>query len=83
MRTGMPRLCGLAVSSAAACGTARVAPLIALGLDAADISATAKVATPLQANTVNGLSAVVQASLGLHVRLIKRLGLVLETELSC
>ena len=60
-------------------GTARVAPLIALGLGAADTSATAQVAPPLQAHAVNGLSAVVHASLGLHVRLIKRLGLVLET----
>jgi hypothetical protein len=60
-------------------GTARVAPLMALGLGAADTWATAQAAPPLQAHTASGLSAVVHASLGLHVRLIKRLGIVLET----
>jgi hypothetical protein len=60
-------------------GTARVAPLIAVGLGAADTSAMGQAAPPLQTHAAGGLSSVVNASLGLHVRLIKRLGLVLET----
>ncbi len=60
-------------------GTARVAPLVALGLGAADTSATGHAEAPLQAHTAGGLSAVAHTSLGLHVRLVERLGLVLET----
>jgi hypothetical protein len=60
-------------------GTARVAPLMALGLGAADTWAIGHAAPPLQAHTAGGLSAVVHASIGLHVRLVERLGIVLET----
>ena len=60
-------------------GTARVAPLMALGLGAADTWAIGHAAPPLQAHTVGGLSAVVHASLGLHVQVVARLGIVLET----
>jgi hypothetical protein len=60
-------------------GTARLAPLLALGLGAADTSATGHAAPPLRAHTAGGLSAVAHTSLGLHIRLVERLGLVLET----
>jgi hypothetical protein len=60
-------------------GTARLAPLVALGLGAADTSATGHAAAPLQSHAASGLSAVAHASLGLHIRLIERLGAVLET----
>jgi hypothetical protein len=60
-------------------GTARLAPLVALGLGATDTSATGHAAPPLQAHTAGGLSAVAHTSLGLHVRLVERLGIVLET----
>jgi hypothetical protein len=60
-------------------GTARWAPLLALGLGAADTSATGHAAPPLRAHTEGGLSAVAHTSLGLHVRLVGRLGLILET----
>ena len=60
-------------------GTARAAPLVAFGLGAADTSATGHAAPPLRAHTVGGFSAVAQTSLGLHVRLVGRLGLILET----
>ena len=60
-------------------GTARVTPLMALGLGAADTWAIGHAAPPFQAHTAGGLSAAVHASLGLHVRLVARLGIVLET----
>lgn len=60
-------------------GTARLAPLLALGLGAADTSATGHAVPPLRAHTAGGLSAVAHTSLGLHVRLVERLGIVLET----
>ena len=60
-------------------GTARLAPLVALGLGAADTSATGHAAPPLRAHTAGGLSAVAHTSLGLHIRLVQRLGIVLET----
>ncbi len=60
-------------------GIARLAPLLALGLGAADTSATGHAAPPLRAHTVGGFSAVAHTSLGLHVRLVERLGIVLET----
>jgi hypothetical protein len=60
-------------------GTARLAPLLALGLGAADTSATGHATPPLRAHTAGGLSAVAHTSLGLHVRLVGRLGLILET----
>ena len=59
-------------------GTSRLAPLLALGLGAADTSATGHAAPPLQAHTA-GDSAVAHTSLGLHIRLVGRLGIVLET----
>jgi hypothetical protein len=60
-------------------GTARLAPLVALGLGAADTSATGHAAPPSRAHTEGGLSAVAHTSLGLHIRLVGRLGIVLET----
>jgi hypothetical protein len=60
-------------------GTARLAPLVALGLGAADTWATGHAAPPLRAHTAGGLSAVAHTSLGLHIRLLERLGIVLET----
>lgn len=60
-------------------GTRRVAPLMTLGLGACDTWATGQAAPPLQAHTAQGLSAVVHASLGLHVRLSERAGIVLDT----
>jgi len=60
-------------------GTGRVAPLTTLGLGGCDTWATGQAAPPLQAHTAHGLSAVVRASLGLHVRLGERAGIVLDT----
>jgi hypothetical protein len=60
-------------------GTWRVAPLMTLGLGASDTWAQGQAAPPLQAHTANGLSAVVNASVGLHVRLSERAGIVLDT----
>jgi hypothetical protein len=60
-------------------GTARVAPLMTLGFGAADTWAMGQAVPPLQARTVQGLSAVAHASLGLHVRLEERVGIVLDT----
>ena len=60
-------------------GTARVAPLMTLGFGAADTWAMGQAAPPLQAHAAHGLSALVHASLGLHVRLSERAGIVLDT----
>lgn len=60
-------------------GAARFGPLITLGLGVADTLATGQAAPPLQTHDVHGLSAAVHGSIGLHLRLAKRVGLVVDT----
>ncbi len=60
-------------------GAARLAPRITLGLGVADTLATGQAAPPLQTHEVHGLSAAVNACLGLHLHLAKRVGIVVDT----
>jgi len=60
-------------------GRGPVAPLASVGVGAVDSEAIGQAAVPLQAHDVHGLSAALHASLGLHVRLVERVGLVVET----
>ena len=60
-------------------GRGRVAPLATVGVGVVDSQATGQASLPLQAHDVHGLSGALHASLGLHVRLMDRVGLVAET----
>lgn len=60
-------------------GRGRAAPLVTVGVGAVDSQASGKASAPLQGHDVQRLSAALHASLGLQVRLTKRVGLVAET----
>jgi len=60
-------------------GNGRLTPLVTLGLGAVDTYVSGHAAPPLQAHSVYALSAAFHASLGLHIRVVERVGIVLDT----
>ena len=60
-------------------GNGRLTPLVTVGLGAVDTSVSGHAASPLQAHTEHALSAAFHASLGLHLRIVERVGIALDT----